>query len=797
MKIKKNLTLISLMLGVIMLVGIMGIVSAEVIPTSPSPVCGNGILEAGEACDDGNTVNTDACSNTCQVNPCELIVDQPIAGYFYDPVKIGWHLEGYCPSVQNYVPQFKAGDCNPNGAWSTIDTKPFDSNMVGNPPSIDWYSLPQSGQYCIRVIMNGAGCLPNGCCTVTGYSGTWNLDLVPPVVSLSIGDPKVGECAEGQTGNCYVNKNTKLTLTCSDNNPSANWQSGPDSIQYRYSVDGGSFTSWTTYKGPFAFPQDSNHTLEYKCDDKVGKESDTKTKTIIVDTQAPTLDRTVGTPQKTLDNQLYVNTNTQICVTAVDPQPHPSDNVQLTCEYYWGDNPQGAYPGEGSYTVNLGAGGTGCFTYKQDSYHTLTCTATDALGNSVQKVWYDIVDTQAPKTDIGYFPPLYSDRNSVWLGIASTVQLTAQDPNPHPVGVDKTYYRYEKVDDSYCRGEHQDIPALKSGWTTYTVPFSIKEESCHAIEYYSVDALGNTESFKTEFVFVDDTAPSVDLSVGQSGKNCNNPLVNCEEGWDYKVTMDTPITISCEDQGPHPSGVQKICYTILWDGSTSKPHEVCTNADSVTFQFTEPCEHKVIYTCTDNVGKTSNDSKTIKVIGQDFNIPLDKKWNLISVPVNLLSTNVKEVFSGISSNIVEVWSYEGGEWKVYYPGDENDSTLTTIIPGRGYWVKTNNPTNLLIGGSLFEEATLPNSVPLDEGWNLIGHYGVASRDTYCSLLSLVDTTIGFPKWSAVVGYNSATKTFEGLTSTDTMEAGKGYWVAMNSADNYNYATDCVNYTAVI
>jgi cysteine-rich repeat protein len=34
------------------------------------PVCGNGVVETGEQCDDGNTVNTDACSNTCVSATC-------------------------------------------------------------------------------------------------------------------------------------------------------------------------------------------------------------------------------------------------------------------------------------------------------------------------------------------------------------------------------------------------------------------------------------------------------------------------------------------------------------------------------------------------------------------------------------------------------------------------------------------------------------------------------------------------------------------------------------------------------
>lgn len=38
-------------------------------PPPPAPVCGNGRLETGEACDDGNTTDGDGCSATCTVEP--------------------------------------------------------------------------------------------------------------------------------------------------------------------------------------------------------------------------------------------------------------------------------------------------------------------------------------------------------------------------------------------------------------------------------------------------------------------------------------------------------------------------------------------------------------------------------------------------------------------------------------------------------------------------------------------------------------------------------------------------------
>jgi cysteine-rich repeat protein len=35
----------------------------------PGPVCGNGVVESGEDCDDGNTSSGDGCSSTCQCEP--------------------------------------------------------------------------------------------------------------------------------------------------------------------------------------------------------------------------------------------------------------------------------------------------------------------------------------------------------------------------------------------------------------------------------------------------------------------------------------------------------------------------------------------------------------------------------------------------------------------------------------------------------------------------------------------------------------------------------------------------------
>lgn len=52
--------------------------ASDVFP--PSPMCGNGRLEAGEACDDGNTQSGDGCRSDCQRIETDWICPQPGMG---------------------------------------------------------------------------------------------------------------------------------------------------------------------------------------------------------------------------------------------------------------------------------------------------------------------------------------------------------------------------------------------------------------------------------------------------------------------------------------------------------------------------------------------------------------------------------------------------------------------------------------------------------------------------------------------------------------------------------------------
>ena len=288
-------------------------------------------------------------------------------------------------------------------------------------------------------------------------------------------------------------------------------------------------------------------------------------------------------------------------------------------------------------------------------------------------------------------------------------------------------------------------------------------------------------------------------------KTVGDPKIECEVGdWcDWKITMSTPITLSCENT--------QVKWRYALDGDWKEWH---TDESPVTIYFPEESNHTLEVKCVNNCGESSTDSENFKVEGTKFTILLKKKWNLISVPFVLLNDDPDEVFKDIKDDIDSVWTYDGetDEWYIYTANGEPD-TLNHIIPGWGYWVMAKDDTMLVIGGSLFSPATTPPSKNLVKGWNLIGYYGTGWQEyldgydscgdyyefgnyAYCALNSLVDTQEGYPRWGSLLGYDNCGEhdtDWVTLDLCDNMYAGKGYWIEIDVEDGYAPATVCLDY----
>ena len=109
---------------------------------------------------------------------------------------------------------------------------------------------------------------------------------------------------------------------------------------------------------------------------------------------------------------------------------------------------------------------------------------------------------------------------------------------------------------------------------------------------------------------------------------------------------------------------------------------------------------------------------------------------------------------------------------------------------------------------------LPPSKPVTEGWNLIGYFGTDGDDgyewdepdeeidrdgkeAYNALQSLVNTFIGFPKWSSLWTYwepyntdgNPGTSVWVPFSECESLDPGAGYWIEMDEGETYVIPTN--------
>ncbi len=171
-----------------------------------------------------------------------------------------------------------------------------------------------------------------------------------------------------------------------------------------------------------------------------------------------------------------------------------------------------------------------------------------------------------------------------------------------------------------------------------------------------------------------------------------------------------------------------------------------------------------------------------ETIGQDsYSIQLHTDWNLISLPIMPHDSAVLNVMSSVGSNWNSVWSYETGNWKRYdLTGPDFLNDLTTIEPGKGYWIDMKSEDTLSVSGS--EPTT--KSISLSAGWNLVGYNSLSSKSTTSAMNSVTGN------WNSVWSYEAGNWKRYDLTGPDflndltSLEPGKGYWIDMKSSGTW-------------
>ncbi len=221
-------------------------------------------------------------------------------------------------------------------------------------------------------------------------------------------------------------------------------------------------------------------------------------------------------------------------------------------------------------------------------------------------------------------------------------------------------------------------------------------------------------------------------------------------------------------------------YIVYWGTESGEYLEDSGNIGLVTeFTVEIPDDDQVYYfavTAVDEAGLESDFSNEVTT----GDVPLqtlsfESNWNLISLPNGSGSALIEEILNPILDDIVSVWGFSNGSWKVYDPENPMFSDLFEIDPGQGLWVNMKAGAELTVTG-----ATSADGVELSGGWNLVGFSKADSMDMGEAISSIVENVKSV--WAYKNGqwkvYDPETPDFSDLTM---MESGGGYWINVESS----------------
>lgn len=149
--------------------------------------------------------------------------------------------------------------------------------------------------------------------------------------------------------------------------------------------------------------------------------------------------------------------------------------------------------------------------------------------------------------------------------------------------------------------------------------------------------------------------------------------------------------------------------------------------------------------------------------------------NFVSFPIESGSVPVTSLdLSGVDV----VWTYESGTWKSYDP-DAPTNSLDRIRGGQGYIFVMDRPNTMKLTLDNAAASANHDSVTLEPGWNLVGHWQESGQNVSRALSSAENVT-------AVRAYTGPVLQYESLAGTDRFTPGDAYWVYVNRTTSQTY-----------
>jgi len=172
------------------------------------------------------------------------------------------------------------------------------------------------------------------------------------------------------------------------------------------------------------------------------------------------------------------------------------------------------------------------------------------------------------------------------------------------------------------------------------------------------------------------------------------------------------------------------------------------NSDVWSFRNTvspnvEAGVYSIGVTALDRAGNKTDRSVDIRIVEKidTFQIDLKKGPNLISVPRELVSPSVDDIFRDVQVNSVR--TVVGGEW----------IETAEVHPGRGYLIDSTQDARLILALSEKDGSAMPLRIDSKEGWNLIG-YASQTQEPMAPLTFYLGAELK-GEWLVVIDENGA------------------------------------------
>jgi len=247
--------------------------------------------------------------------------------------------------------------------------------------------------------------------------------------------------------------------------------------------------------------------------------------------------------------------------------------------------------------------------------------------------------------------------------------------------------------------------------------------------------------------------------------------------WGIKIydveSWGTGNTISNNNiSGNLTSGIENLDAAVIdaesnWWGDASGPYQATTNSAGTGDAVDDVVDYRPWL--------TSAYSAPVAAV---TTVSLSTGWNLISLPLYIPPANQPPatLLAGVTGVGIVWGDYDPstGGWHTYVPGATND--LTAMRDGNGYWVNMTAADTLdvsTLGTELPEAPNAPPTYDVVVGWNLIGLKST-SATTASTYLAAIDG-----QYTIIYGF--ANGAYSVVLSTDSLEPGYGYWIAVIEA----------------